>query len=129
MHPEYFRVRFRTEDAVDDWPDSFAIITAFATTGETWTDAQNSEADARLEGILKNKAEWVKRVTGYSPETGHAEPGWAVQLEFDEACSVGLEFKQDAIYFIRAGDLFVSRCDSSRLLNLVGVFFERLTGD
>lgn len=126
MHPEYLSVRFRTDNAVIEWPESFAIITAFATTGEEWTEARNTEADKELESILRRRASWVVRITGYSPETGHAELGWAAVLSFNDACDLGLEFKQDAVYFIERDKLFVSHCDHRRELIFVGIFRQRL---
>jgi hypothetical protein len=125
MHPAYFETRFRTPVPVDDWPPSFVIVSAHATTGESWSDEENARADARLEAEVAT-AGWHQRITGYSPATGHAEPGWAVVLPFDEACDLGLRFRQDAIYLVRSGELLVSHCDERRALVRVGGFDERL---
>ena len=55
---------------------------------------------------------------GYSPENDHAEPGWAVELNFDEACTLGLCFRQHALYWVNCleDQLFVGSflCDSER---------------
>lgn len=126
MHPEYFRVRFKIENAVSEWPENFAIITAFATTGETWGELQNAEADRELTDVLRKCGGWFHRITGYSPDTGHAEPGWAVSLDFESACEIGLKFKQDAIYYVRNDCLFVTFCDDRREPVPVGLFTERL---
>lgn len=126
MHPEYFAVRFRTEAEVGDWPDEFAVITAYATTGQTWTDEENEEADRELRHRLGSLSSFVRRVTGYSATTGHAEPGWAVGISFEGACDLALEFKQDAIYFVRHDELCVSLCDARRALHSVGRFSDRL---
>jgi hypothetical protein len=66
------------------------------TTGEEWTLRENEAADRRLEEELRASGHWIKRLTGYSPVSGHAEPGWAVTLALDAACDLGLRFKQDA---------------------------------
>ena len=81
----------------DDPPAEFAIITAYASTGETSTSLENESADKQLEADLRRRRCWMQRLTGYSPATGHAEPGWAVELDFDTACDLGLRFRQDAI--------------------------------
>ncbi len=65
-------------------------------------------------------------LTGYSPITGHTESGFAASLPFEEACNLGLKFKQDAIYYIDSGLLHVSYCDQRRRLEPVGTFLERL---
>ena len=49
IHPAYFRTCFREEAPISDWPSVFAIITAYATTGETWTAEENEMADRALE--------------------------------------------------------------------------------
>ncbi len=110
---------------VEDWsdaPNEFAIITAYATTGEIWTDIQNSKADKRLESTLTDRKAWLRRITGYSPSSGHSEPGWAVAIDFATACEIGKHFMQDAIYFVRNGRLYLSYCDARRALIPVGKF-------
>ncbi len=126
MHPAYAETHFHCPAPLDTCPGEFAIITAHATTGETWTDAQNAAADIELEKQLREKGVWVRRITGYSPTSLHAEPGWAAALSFEEACVLGSRFKQDAIYFVRGGTLFVSHCDQRRKLVEIGSFLPRL---
>ncbi len=126
MYPAYAETHFCCPDALTGCPDEIAIITAHATTGEKWTDAQNAAADVELENLLRGKGEWVHRLTGYSPTTLHAEPGWTAALSFEAACDIGSRFKQDAIYFVRGGTLFVSHCDRRRKLIEIGPFLPRL---
>ena len=38
---EYKSTVFEYQNFAKDWPKSFAILTAYATTGDTWTLAQN----------------------------------------------------------------------------------------
>jgi hypothetical protein len=38
LHPAYFKVRFRGPWPDLSHPEEFAIITAYATTGETWSE-------------------------------------------------------------------------------------------
>ena len=75
LHPAYFKVRFRGPWPDLNHPDEFAIITAFATTGETWSEERNRAADLELEYELRETGSWMRRLTGYDPESGHAEPG------------------------------------------------------
>ena len=80
IHPAYFNVHFR-----GPWPDriqpyEFAIITAYATTGETWSEERNRAADLELESELRATGSCMRRITGYDPDTGHAEPGWAIPV-------------------------------------------------
>ena len=98
MTPIYLETRFKRDESFEGLPGQFAIITAYATTGEHWPDHKNQVADNRLKADLVSRFTVVKRITGYSPSTGHAEPGWLVNCSFIEGCEIGLAFKQDAIY-------------------------------
>lgn len=124
MHPAYFETRFRTPEPMRSWPAAFAIVTAHATTGISWSAEENEWADVRLRAALGDL--WHVRITGYSPTTEHAEPGWAVPLPFHEACDLGVRFHQDAVYLVESDDLFVTYCDARRALVRVGSFMERL---
>ena len=128
LHPDYFATHFRDAERPEQWPPSFAILTAYQPTGSTWDQQTNESADAELKSYLEsqNLPHW--RLTGFSPESGHAEPGWAVSLDFLTACEIGRMFVQDAIHFVKNGSLYVSLCDPEhRLLNSVGPFWERLS--
>jgi hypothetical protein len=80
MPAAYWETHFRLAEDVDEWPQEFAIITGYATTGEKWSDAENEAADRALHAELCQHSQLVRRITGCSPSTGHAEPGWAVAL-------------------------------------------------
>jgi hypothetical protein len=121
MNPIYLETRFKRDlendpkfDMFEIFPDQFVIITAYATTGEEWSDMCNDQEDERLKEYLQSRFSCVKRITGYSPTTRHSEPGWLVNCSFDEGCDIGLMFKQDAIYWGENGSLFVSYCGPQR---------------
>lgn len=126
MHPAYFDTRFRVESLPETWPEQFVILAAWATTGQQWTRAQNEAADGELAQWLARHRLWHHRITGYSPLTGHAEPSWACLLSLDEACDLGLQFQQDALYFVAGDELYVTHCDARRSLQYVSSFRQRL---
>ena len=126
MNPNYFETHFEVPFAWTHRPAQFAIITAWATTGEVWTDEQNRAANERLETELRSLRCWMQPITGYSPATGHAEPGWAVAVGFDEAREIGTRYRQDAIYYVEGDMLTVSPCAGEESA-VVGPFTERLT--
>ena len=49
-----------------------------------------------------------------------------MELNFDEACTLGLCFRQHAFYWVVEDQLFVSLCDSERQPVLVGSFRDKL---
>ncbi len=84
-------------------------------------------ADDDLAAQLHRHGGWMRRLIGQSHCGTHAEPSWAAALSLDEACSLGSRFRQDAIYFIEDGVLFVCRCGTPREKERVAVFMDRLT--
>jgi hypothetical protein len=126
MHPSYFHVQFSVPTPVLEWPDRFAILSGYATTGEVWTAERNAAADRALGETIFVMGAWRERITGFFEETGHAEPGWAAELELGAACDLGLKFLQDAIYYVHGDELSVSYCDERRALVPVGRFRERV---
>lgn len=126
MHPSYFGVRFFVPAPVLDWPKCFAILSGYATTGEVWAPERNEAADHALGAELAKGGIWLCRITGFFPETGHAEPGWAAALSLDEGCNWGLRYLQDAIYYVEGDALWVSHCDHRRGLVPVGAFRDRV---
>ena len=112
-------------DLGPDWseqPKEFAIISAYATTGEKWSTERNQQADERLQKQLVEKGAWLRSVTGYAPDTGNNEPYWATAISFDEGCDIGEEFLQDAIYYVEGDQLYVSHCDSRRAKTSISKF-------
>ena len=133
MAPEipdfYYETHFRGVD-INNEVSEFAIITAYATTGEQWLDERNIEADSELQQRLQEEGYLLGRMTGYSPSTDHKEAGWAAATGFKKACEIGIEFKQDAIYYVRENMLYLSFCDEERReLIEVGSFQPRFTVD
>lgn len=126
MSPVYFDTRFKLDLPLSELPEEFAIITAHATTGETWTTEENQTASESLRAELAGGGHLLGTITGYSPVTQHAEPGFTASLSFEEACKVGVRFKQDAIYFASSGTLFVSHCDHRRSLKPITQFLKRV---
>jgi N-formylglutamate deformylase len=126
FHPAYFQIAFRTEGPVPQWPERFVIITAYATTGESWSEERNIEADQRLHAELRRRGCTPLRITGYDPQSGHAEPGWAVDLPMDEALTVGRDFLQDSIFAVLGDALLVGRCNGPWQQEAIGGFRERV---
>ncbi len=123
--PAYFQTRFRVPAPRTTWPEAFVILTGYATTGQRWPAAQNLAADERLRLALTELGLWHCRITGYSPHTTHAEPGWATALAPVAACALGVLFQQDALYEIATDQLWVVRCATGQRAS-VARFSERL---
>lgn len=125
FHPAYFTTRFRVEPLPPTWPASFVIVTAYATTGEQWSDKENERADAALRRRLGELGVWIAPITGFDPATGHAEPGWAVAVDLEIGRSLGREFRQNAIFHVDGDRLAVVSC-AEQDVAAVGAFRERI---
>jgi uncharacterized protein with GYD domain len=125
IHPAYFTTRFRVEPLPPSWPASFVIVTAYATTGEQWSEEENERADAILRRRLGELGVWIERITGFDPATGHAEPGWAVEIDLATGVSLGREYRQDAIFHVEGDRLAVVSCAEQGVAS-VGSFRERV---
>lgn len=126
FHPAYFNTHFRVAQRPLAWPSAFVIVTAYATTGELWTDAENERANKALREHIAQTAVWHWPVTGYDPDTGHAEPGWAIEVDRADGVRLGVDFRQDAIFCVTGDELDVVSCRTGQVKS-VGGFRDRLT--
>ena len=116
---EYKSTVFQYQDFPADWPISFAILTAYATTGETWTPEQNIEADRKLEAELRKDGYRIHRIAGYSKELKTHEEGWAVVMDLKPARELAIKYKQIALFYYQNDELLLvyalnySRCDEA----------------
>ena len=123
--PAYFLTRFSVPALPPQWPGRFAILTAWATTGEHWPDERNRAADESLRQELVQRGLPHHRIVGASPDGQHAEPGWIVETELQEAVQLGQAYRQDALYWVEADALRVVSCRDGRMA-AVGAFSERV---
>ena len=110
---------FGYQDFPKDWPKDFAILTAYATTGETWTDEQNKDADQKLEAELRKGGYRIHRISGYSKDLKTHEEGWAVVMDLKTAWDLAIKYKQVALFYYENDELLLvyalgySRCDEA----------------
>jgi hypothetical protein len=123
FHPAYFETVFTGAFAAGELPAAFAIITAYAPTGQIWSEEENRLADGRLKTRLAKWPCW--RITGQTPDGSHAEPGWAVGCDQAAALVIGKEFQQDAIYWVSQDDLIILDSAGNRTPARVGKFSPR----
>ncbi len=80
-----------------------------------------------LETVLRGSGRWMRAITGHSPQTSHLEPGWAVELDWEQGCDLGERFQEGAINGVEGDVLSVTCCDERRALVTVGSLRNRLT--
>ena len=114
---EYKSTVFDYEDFPKDWPKDFAILTAYATTGENWTTEQNETADRKLEAELRKGGYRIHRIAGYSAKLDTHEKGWAVPMPLETAWELGNKYKQVAIFYYQNDELLLVYCKDAAHCN------------
>jgi len=104
---EYKSTVFEYQDFPADWPKSFAILTAYATTGETWTPEQNVAADRQLEAELRKGGHRIHRISGYSKDLKTHEEGWVVVMDLKPAWDLAVKYKQVALFYYQDDELLL----------------------
>ena len=107
MNPAYLQAYFEVEGNL---PSSFVVITAYNPRGLTAPMSRNQHQDTTLSSVLRQKGHEPIRVIGRDQENTHREPGWAVDIDLNEAKKLGQLFKQDAIYQVIDDELSLHGC-------------------
>ena len=102
---------FRGEPLPADWPTDFAIITAYDPKGRAASPADNVTADAMLKAELLAAGFPLHRLTGGSADGVHLEPGWGVPMGLPGAVEFGRRYRQEAVFYVRAGALTLVDCE------------------
>ncbi|MED7818455.1 MULTISPECIES: DUF3293 domain-containing protein [unclassified Francisella] len=124
----YFQTKFEIPIKPEQYPNQFAIITAYNPKNQLLSDYQNNVRNKILEEELKHKYDWVYKINGFDETTDHKENGFMFNCNtLYEACKLGEKYSQDAIYYVSDNILFVSKCSpKERKLVQVGDFLSRI---
>ena len=90
----------------------FAIVTAANPLGKAAMREQNDAKDSRLQAELESRGIRPIRVYGCSPDLVHQEPSWAAPVSLEDAIALGAKFEQDAIFYVRYGEVFLESCST-----------------
>jgi len=110
FRPEYLHALFRSTDPETGLPHRFAVITASNPDGRMQSASDNAQSDAALAARLAGMGTPSWRVTGFFPEGLHSEAGFGIETSLLEALSIGREFRQEAVYWVRNGNLSLVSC-------------------
>ena len=109
----------------EELPSSFCVITAWNPDGEADLPGRNRQRDQKLADRLETLGLPRVRITGMSPDEAHAEPGWAITCSLEEGLALGREFRQEGIFRVEGGELFLLNSDTGSMKSL-GSFVPRL---
>jgi hypothetical protein len=116
---------FLVDKSLREWPSTFHIITAY-NPKQIVTEAENQEADNRLQLQLENEQIEHFRMVGCSKDLLHREASWGVAgVSLDYAIQLGRRYIQHAIFEVIYGEVFVVSCDTRERQSL-GLLWDRL---
>ncbi len=110
------------------WPDSFAIVTACNPYGRQVDDATNDKATRELEATIGERRFRYGPMTGGSVDGTHQEFGYLVECDLTAALKLGADYKQEAIFWIEDGNLYVITCPEGSGKRLVDTWEARYKG-
>lgn len=112
----YFVKTFHSEENITHWPIHFAIIPS--------PSEQTTEQEAELQYLRKHYS-WVRRLTLYDNNSEQSQNCWAVNMGWQQACQTGIEFGQEAVFYVSDNTLSVTFCDERRKPFIVDGFLKR----
>ena len=119
IRPEYLQTLFIPKEPGEtqptpDWSRPFAILTAFNPGGQLATEEQNKEQNRLLRQKLSRGKYTKHKVDAVSRDWTHTEKSFAVWgLSHSAATALGLEFGQDAYFWVQDGTVHVHSCHTS----------------
>jgi len=112
MNPAYFQARFRADLPHGGLPHSFCIVTACNPDGKTTSPEANAAANASLRELVEKQGWPHFPVTGGSADFTHTEPGFGIIAELDDCIALARTFKQEALFFVQRGRVFLYEATS-----------------
>ncbi|MZI91766.1 DUF3293 domain-containing protein [Vibrio sp. CAIM 722] len=110
----YSSVRFDFKAVIN--AECYAVITAWNPGSERLSHNENCLNNHRLQ-LKLNDYDWVSVVVG-DPDFQWFEESFAVAMPLEAALDLALTFKQNAIYFVRNGALYLYSCVDSHVVQL-----------
>jgi hypothetical protein len=124
----YFQTKFEVPIEPKQYPQQFAIITAYNPMNQLLSDYHNIIRNNILKEEPQQKYDWVYQINGFDETTYHKEDGFMFNCScLYEACKLGDKYSQDAIYYVLDNILYVSKCSKNqRKLVKVENFLSRI---
>jgi hypothetical protein len=112
----YFLKTFRSDQTINHWPIHFAIIPSASN--------HQTEQERELQHLRKHYS-WVRCLTLHDADAEHGQNCWAVNMGWQQACQTGIEFGQEAVFYVSDNTLSVTFCDERRKPFIVDGFLKR----
>ena len=125
MNDKYLKTVFLECEPSDEFPESFAIVTASNPMDQILSQADNGKRNQNLLDILNSDGQYVGAIIGSSPDLTHQEPSLIMHASRPEALDLGIRFGQRAIFWVSKDLLEIIECATGES-HPVGSFRKRI---
>ena len=125
MNDKYLKTVFLECEPSDEFPESFAIVTACNPMDQILSQADNEKRNQNLLDILNSHGQYVCAIIGSSPDLTHQEPSLIMHASGPEALELGISFGQRAIFWVSKDLLEIIECSTGKR-HPVGSFRKRI---
>ena len=125
MNNKYFETVFLKHKLTDEFPESFAIVTACNPMDQILSQADNGKRNQKLLDTLNLRGQFLFPIIGSSPDLTHQEPSHIMHASRREALELGIMFGQRAIFWVSKDLLEIIECSTVKR-HLVGSFRKRI---
>ena len=125
INPHYFGVIFKETKVSYQYPQTFAIITAWNPKDVILPECENQKRNWSLEKSITNTMALGTKIIGASADLQHQELSLIIEGALPDLINLAQKFEQNAIFWVQGDSLELIACDSLKHFKL-GSFRERI---
>jgi len=125
INPHYFDVIFKEIKVSYQYPQTFAIITAWNPKDVILPEQENQKRNRCLQKSIKKTMVLGTKIIGASADLQHQELSLIIEGAFQDLINLAQKFEQNAIFWVQGDSLELISCNSLKHFKL-GSFRERI---
>jgi hypothetical protein len=125
INPHYFDVIFKEIKVSYQYPQTFAIITAWNPKDVILPEQENQKRNRCLQKSIKKTMVLGTKIIGASADLQHQELSLIIEGALQDLINLAQKFEQNAIFWVQGDSLELISCNSLKHFKL-GSFRERI---
>lgn len=125
INPHYFDVIFKEIKVSYQYPQTFAIITAWNPKDVILPEHENQKRNRCLQKSIKKTMVLGTKIIGASADLQHQELSLIIEGALQDLINLAQKFEQNAIFWVQGDSLELISCNSLKHFKL-GSFRERI---
>jgi len=125
INPHYFDVIFKEIKVSYQYPQTFAIITAWNPKDVILPEQENQKRNRCLQKSIKKTMVLGTKIIGASADLQHQELSLIIEGALQDLINLAQKFQQNAIFWVQGDSLELISCNSLKHFKL-GSFRERI---